>query len=234
MNELNRQVVIFGHFSSIGFNIYTQLEDISKKYNFITDATPDFIHIQNEIEVKLEMGFIAPRNVQPQLRPTLRTRDGNVVVFFGANRIHVEQNNSNTESYEEFLSMAHEIIDLVIKKNDDICINRIALNGKIMQDDPFKIMDIYKKTFKSSKLYGTNSEEFSYRINTTEFNESLRNTTNKIIAFNCAPQVPTNEKKIILCIEYDYNTKTNTEMRYTFDDLKILTELTKNFKSLII
>ena len=56
MEELVRQVVAFGDFKSIGFEVINQLNDIIKKYDMVLEATQDFsTRIKGVIESFLKL-----------------------------------------------------------------------------------------------------------------------------------------------------------------------------------
>lgn len=238
MREINRQVVIFGNFKSIGFNIVTQLGDIIKKYEFTIEAVPDFIQQKGPNGIQLNqiipVSFIPQVFSQQNFRPALKSKVYNLAVFIGSNRIHIEQNDSTTELYNQFLTSAVEILNKIVEKNNGITINRLALNGNIILEDTKKIKELYSNTFKPSPLYGTNSDEFAFRINTKEESKELRNTVNKIISFERTNEILQNqETRPIVLVNYDYNTAPNEKSIYSLDDLNVLINLTKKYKTLI-
>ena len=238
MKEYNRQIVIFGDFKSIGFNISNQMLDCINKYDLELDAAPDYISnngingvIQiNNINLMQQLPFVSQ-----SMRPVLTTKDKNFSVFIGTTRIHVEENNSEIELYNNFIDKAKEIISEIISKNEDCFINRLALNGKIVLEDINEMTKIYSNTFKESELYGTESDEFSFRINTKINSNKVNSEINKIISYNRTNEIlPNNETKPIIMIDYDYNTIRNENSRFNLEQLNYLIEEGIEFKSKII
>ncbi len=238
MKELNRQVVIFGDFNSIGFEINPQLSSIMKRLNLTMDASPD-INQANNINGVLPIdqinNFIPPIVNVPKMRPLLTTKNRQFSVFIGINRIHVEQLNTDTVTYEDFLSEAKNILASVLSESSNTFINRLAVNGRVLLEDLDIMNKKYIETFKPSNLYGDISNEFSYRINTIEKCEKLNRNVNKIIACNRTNEVlPEKKVRPIMLIEYDYNTVVQEEDRYNLDDLDSLIAVAIDFKNEVI
>lgn len=238
MKELNRQVVVFGNFNTIGFEVKPELLEVMKRLNMSMDAAPDIIQANNingVLPIDQINNIIPPMVSIPKMRPLLTTKNRQFSVFIGTNRIHVEQMNTDTDSYNDFLCEAQKILACVLSDTVSTYINRLAVNGRILIEDVKAMDKSYQDTFKPSDLYGKSSNEFSFRINTIEKNEKLNNNINKIIAFNRTNEVlPEKPLHPIMLIEYDYNTVIEDEMRYNIDDLDKLIQVAKEFKSQII
>jgi|GEM_PF-6203618 hypothetical protein len=224
MEELVRQVVAFGDFKSIGFEVINQLNDIIKKYDMVLEATQDFsTRIERGNRVVFEVGVGQPVPTIPQIRPVLVSKTRNFCVFIGASRIHVEERNASADTYEDFLTKAKEIFKDIIDRFSAIVINRIAINGKAVSRDIEKMKKVYSATFKESELYGTESNEFSFRINTIVQSQALNKSMNKIVEVNRVTEIDTNNKQQpSMFIDYDYNTVENIENTFSYDDIELL------------
>lgn len=233
MKELNRQVVIFGDFNSIGFEIKPELSAIMKRLNLSMDAAPDFIQPQN-IPIEQMNNIVPPIMSVPKMRPLLITKNRQFSVFIGTNRIHVEQFNTETDSYNDFLSDAKSLLTSILRDNTTF-IDRLAVNGRVLFEDTSKMDEIFKNTFKLSNLYGNSSKEFSFRINTVEKCDEIGIATNKIIAFERTNEaLPNNVFRPIMFADYDYNTVVQSEIQYNIDDLDKLIKIAIEFKNRII
>ncbi len=233
MKELNRQVVIFGDFKSIGFEIKPELSAIMKRLSLSMDATPDFIQPQN-VPIEQINNFVPPIMGAPKMRPLLTTKNRQFSVFIGTSRIHVEQFNTDTNSYNDFLFEAKNLLSSILKGSSTF-IDRLAVNGRVLFEDETKMDEIFKSTFKSSNLYGNSSNEFSFRINTVEKCEKLGMDANKIIAYERTNEVALNNHfRPIMFVDYDYNTVIQSEIKYEIDDLDKLVEVAIEFKNQII
>lgn len=239
MKEYNRQVVIFGDFRSINFDITSKISDLMNKYKLTIIASPDYIPVNNlngAIQINgLNMLQQPLPYIANQMRPILINQDKNLSVFIGTTRIHVEETNAETNSYDKFLSSAQEIIEKIVSVSENIYINRLAINGKFIVDTAEQMDNIYQSTFKDSVLYGKSSDEFSFRINTKVQSKAIRSEINKIISYNRTSQIlPQNELKAIMFVDYDYNTTIKDDARFTVDDLSHIIKEGASFRSNII
>ena len=237
MREINRQVVIFGNFKSIGFNILPKINNLISEYNLNVTAMPDYIQAQSIngiVPINQIQNFLPQIVTSTQMMPLLVNSKKDFSIFIGSNRIHVEQNDSTTEAYEEFLDSAIKIIATILKESKVTKINRLAVNGKLIIEDQKKINENFETIFKQSNLYDSSSDEYSFRVTTKEYSETLRSTVNKIIAFDRASEITNNsETKPIILISYDYNTIQNNNAEFEISDLSKLIKLAKEYKNQI-
>ena len=226
MKEINRQIVIFGNFRAIDFDIVSKISDIVKKYDLSLDAAPDYISnnglngiVQfNNINILQQLPLVASTS-----RPVLTTKDKKFSIFFGSKRLHIEENDESISSYETFLQKAEDIISSILTVYTDITINRLAINGKILLEEVDRMDEVYHNTFKPAEIYGDNSEEFSFRINTKIYSDALQSSINKIISYNRTSEILSNNTtKPIMIIDYDYNTVIDETKKYSFNGLRTL------------
>lgn len=168
-------------------------------------------------------------------RPVLTTKDKKFSIFFGTKRLHFEENDEAISSYETFLKKSEDILSSILTAYSGMIINRLAINGKILLEEVDKMNKVYHSTFKSSEIYGDNSDEFSFRINTKIYSDALKSSVNKIISYNRTSEIlPNNTSKPIMIIDYDYNTVIDETKRFSFNELKTLIKEGVEFKSKII
>ena len=238
MKEINRQIVIFGNFQTIGFDIISRIPNIIEKYDLSLEAAPDYIS-NNGLNGIIQLNNI---NILKQLplvtsisRPVLTTKDKKFSIFFGTKRLHFEENDEAISSYETFLKKSEDILSSILTAYSGMIINRLAINGKILLEEVDKMNKVYHSTFKSSEIYGDNSDEFSFRINTKIYSDALKSSVNKIISYNRTSEIlPNNTSKPIMIIDYDYNTVIDETKRFSFNELKTLIKEGVEFKSKII
>ena len=216
MIEKNRQIVIFGNFNGINFDSLVLFSEIKDKYKLQISAMPD-IPVE---AVKGGTPVIVNAVNNLNIRPALQSEDKKTTVFFGASRIHIEQLDQTMDSYEQFYGMALEIISDILQKIK-VVVNRIAINGQIVNYQQ-EIMDAaYKKIFKKSTLYGDTSDEWQFRITTRENNDKPSCVINKVISYTRGFVFePTGQAKAVLATVYDFNTKQDLSREFELDEIK--------------
>lgn len=217
MIEKKRQIVIFGNFNSITFDSLTSFVEIKKEYKFQINALPDLPNdVRNPVgqPVVINSGGL-------NIRPVFQSEDKKTSVFFGSSRIHIEQLDQDTESYDEYYNMATKVIEVIVKSSL-ITINRIAINGQILDFDKEAMESRYTKVFKKSKLYGENSDEWQIRINTKEQMNTLACEINKIISYarGFVFETFTGQPKQSLITTYDFNTRQGLNREFTLAEIK--------------
>lgn len=228
MKELNRQVVIFGDFNAINFEIQSKIPDVIAQLNLSLEGAPDFF---------LPNVPIPGNNTNiPKLRPILKSYDveNQFSIFIGTKRFHIEQINTDVESFDGFISQSLSIIRQILDLYPEVKMDRIAVNGRLLQDDQSVMDRVYQETFKPSLKYGEMSDEYSYRINTRITSATLKSSINKIISYIRTEETIMGQKIPVLIIEYDYNTVTNPSRRFELSDLIILSQEVKAFRNLLV
>ena len=217
MIEKKRQIVIFGNFNSITFDSLTSFSEIKNEYKFQINAMPD---IPNEVRTPVGQPVVINPNGL-NIRPVFQSEDKKTSVFFGLSRIHIEQLDQDVDSYDEYYNMAIKVIQVIVE-NSSVTINRIAINGQILDFDKEAMESRYTKIFKKSKLYGENSDEWQIRINTKEKINTLSCEINKIISYarGFVFETLTGEPKESLITTYDFNTKQGLNREFSLEEIK--------------
>lgn len=210
MLSINRQFVLFGNYNGISFNDIIQLEEIRKQFSFQMGAMPDIL---SPISIGMANSGTA------QSRPVFQSLDNHITVFFGTNRIHVEETDGDSDKYNDFVQMSRTIIDNLMKQMD-IKVNRIAINGQLFFDDEKRMDIIYKNLFKSSHLYSTASDEWQTRIRSIETIAELGCYVNKIVAYSRGSFIDNHgQNKVGLIAGYDYNTQADAQILFNREDI---------------
>jgi hypothetical protein len=230
MIEKQRQIVVFGEFSHIGFDVLSALpKNIVDKYKFQLTGYPDQpIPTNAPMPMGIQVSF-----GEPITRPTLKVNG--FLVFIGTKMIRIQQDITGTvNAYDEFVIDSLAILESITEKYSIGSFNRIACNGMIEENDEDKIKEVFKKSFKpQSKLYGDNPTEFTYRVNTIIKNESIGADTNQIILFSTAQQINMQQPMVapvnVLVVNYDINTVTPNAKTFNADNLKELIAIAKSY-----
>lgn len=234
MLEMDRQVVIFGNFNAITFNSIEQLSIIAKKYSLQFGAQPDIVFPQPKEFVQPIMHPQNQMSIFLPSRPVLNSSDGKIIVFLGSSRIHVEQKDADSNSFEEFKSMAIDIICQLLTLFK-VSVNRVALNGQFSSDDAGIINKQFDSAFKKSELYNSSSKEWQFRINTIEVDDKLGCELNKIITSSCAPVVSRDGGlNIVLQKMYDYNTRIENNKIFSVEEIKIFIDTAAKYREKVL
>lgn len=235
MKEIDRQLVAFGNFKSIDFGTINELNDIIKEYSFTIEAAQDFPTNDGVAQDAVKISITQTISTVPQIRPVLFNKDRTINIFFGSNRLHIEEINADSLTYDVFLQMGKKILNTIINRFGHITINRIAINGKLISEDEDVMNAIYSNTFKSSKWYGDKSQEYSFRINTITDSPALKCKMNKIIAINRTHQIQKDKPLTsVMLIDYDYNTVENKDAEFNYDAFGSLIEEGSQFRLSLI
>lgn len=229
MKEINRQFVIFGNFNAVTFDSVFKLDRIREKYNLSINAMPDIILPPNDRAQKVSIGIGIP-----QSRPVFQTPDQKITVFFGTNRIHVEELECDSESYNEYNTMAEEIICEIIQQLN-LKVIRVALNGRLFNDDSDWINNSFHKIFKPADFYSGNSEEWQFRIGSKEYFSEIDCEVNKIANYTRGifmDNFRNNQNGVIA--GYDINTPPNIERLFTIDEIKIFNKIAQKYRNYFI
>lgn len=210
MKEINRQFVFFGNFNSIKIDDIADLKELKDEYHFQTSAMPDIIFATQPVQPNQ-----IPIMQNLPIRPLFQTEDKSTTVFFGSTRIHVEQINNDSESFEDFKEMATRILNEV-KNKFDLKINRVALNGQLYFSESSKMEKIFADTFKKSKLHDLKSNEWQARIVTKDFNQSLNCNINKIVFYSRG--IFENQEEGMIS-SYDFNTEPGIDKIYNDQEI---------------
>ena len=233
MLEMDRQVVIFGNFNVITFNSIEQLNIIAKKYSLQFGAQPDIVLPQSKDFVQPIMLSQNQMSI-PLPRPVLNSSDGKIIVFLGSSRIHVEQKDADSNSFEEFKSMAIDIICQLLTLFN-VSVNRVALNGQFSSGDAGIIDKLFDSVFKKSELYNSSSKEWQFRINTVEVDNKLGCELNKIITSSCVPVVSREGGlNIILQKMYDYNTRVENNKIFSIEEIKTFIDTATKYREKVL
>lgn len=233
MQEKNRQFVIFGNFNSINFDNLEKLKDLKERYGFQTTAVPDI----SEIPINNNMGRINVNGLSvPNLniRPAFQSEDKRKTIFFGSSRIHIEEIDTNSDTYEEFNRISFEIIELIIQKME-VKINRVAINGQLVYTDEKMMQEIYTSLFKTSFVYGESSEEWQFRVVTSEPNDELNIGINKIATYVRGTSFDDKgNPNQVLVAGYDFNTRLETYKTFDLKEIKLFNKLGCEYRKLVI
>ena len=236
MKEIAKQFVIFGNFNVVNFENVLKLADLRSKYNLQMNAVPD-IFVSGEQEQKGINGLQANVRVSmgvPESRPVLQSADKKFTIFFGTNRIHVEELENESDNFNIFYNKAEKIICEIIEKLD-LKVNRVALNGNLFNDDNDWIKSTFNKIFLKNDLYSENSNEWQLHICSKEKNTTLGCEINKIATFTRGSFIDNyNKNQVGLIAGYDYNTQVNLDKIYSINEIKVFAEEANKYRELFI
>lgn len=227
MNEIKRQIVVFGDFSSITFNAQVELGNILNKFGLKMSVTQDILA---GVPVQTVNNMIP--NIE--MRPVFMTEDKNFSLFIGTKRIHIEQIGEGAMSFDDFLARGKEIVSTILDVYK-VNFNRLALNGRLSSYDKIFVDSLYGRIFNPSVLYGDSSEEFSFRINNVDCNQELNSNINKIISLNRTKEIlPDNNLTSVVIIDYDFNTVYDLSKTFTYENLEFFLNEACEFREVIL
>lgn len=206
MRETSRQYVIFGNFSKISFESITQLSEIKDEYGFELVGKEDMPIPPENPQQPINFSF-----QPPAVRPVFFNASNKITVFFGTNRIHVEQTNGESDEYDAFSKTARDILSRVIEIFD-LNVFRVAVNGTLLIENSDCVKTMFNKFLKESTLNNNPNEEWFVRVNPRAIDESIMNLTNRIVIANHvllnSVQMSELSTKVsrVLFLSYDYNT----------------------------
>ncbi len=206
MRETSRQYVIFGNFSKISFESITQLSRIKDEYDFELIGKEDMPTPPENPQQPINFSF-----QPPSVRPVFFNATNKMTVFFGTNRIHVEQVNGESDEYDVFYKAAKDILSRIIDVFE-LNIFRVAVNGTILIENDECIKTMFSKFFNRTALNNNPNEEWFVRVNPRALDESIMCLTNRIVTANHVSlnSVQMNELSAkasrVLFLSYDYNT----------------------------
>lgn len=225
MKELSRQFVLFGNFNSVTFDSILKLSDLREKYNLKVNAMPDIPPLSNPQQ---------PLNVQfgvPESRPIFQTLDKRTTIFFGTNRIHIEQLDSLSETYQIFNGMVMDIVSNVVE-NLGINVTRVALNGRLYNADKEWSVKVFNSIFNKSKLYSDKSNEWTVRICDKESNSVLGCEINKIAQYTRGKFVDISKQELDgLIASYDFNTQINVDKIFNETEIQEFNKLAQEYRA---
>lgn len=228
MKELSRQFVLFGNFNSVTFDSILKLSDLREKYNLKVNAMPDIPQLSNPQQ---------PLNVQfgvPESRPIFQTLDKRTTIFFGTSRIHIEQLDSLSETYQIFNGMVMDIVSNIVE-NLGINVIRVALNGRLYNSDKEWSVKVFNSIFNKSKLYSDKSNEWTVRICDKENNSVLGCEINKIAQYTRGKFVDISKQELDgLIASYDFNTQVNVDKIFNETEIQEFNKLAQEYRALFL
>lgn len=224
MKEQVRQFVIFGNFNSINFENVNVLENVKKQFDFQINGEPD-IPTMKSFEPIIQQNIV--------IRPVLKSSSSNFSVFFGTERIHVQELDCSVDTYDEFLTNSLEIIKNICEKYG-LIINRIALNGTILIDEKEKQNAIFSKVLCSNDMFDNNPDECQFRVNKKVFDTILECNINKIFSINKGKIISPNGPQDIYAISYDYNTEIGTQNNFDLDKINSFSKEGLNYRDKVV
>lgn len=223
MLEINRQFVIFGNFNSVSFEDIMKLEDIRKEYSLQINFAPDII-------VPPPAGTRFPT----ESRPIFQTADKKFTVFFGTGRIHIEELEGDSESYNSFSQKAIKILNQ-IKTALNLNISRLAINGQVFDNNQDWINRIFQNTFKTSDFCSEASDEWQFRIRNIENLADFNCYANKIVSYARGSFMDNyGRNRDGLIAGYDYNTQADAKVIFLETDLRKFLELATSYREQFI
>lgn len=232
MKEISRQLVIMGNFNAVTFDSVIKFSELREKYKLQINAMQD-IPIAQPIPLGQPMSAnrpIASVRVPIVSRPIFQSADKKFNIFFGSNRIHVEELDGDSGEYKYFNKNALEIICDIIK-GLELKVNRVALNGSLFNNDIEGIEQAFNKVFKKSDLYSGNSDEWQFHIASKDANVRLGCEINKIAAFTRGlflDNFGKNQNGLIA--NYDYNTQVNIDKIFTEEEIILFNDLAQTYR----
>jgi len=230
--EANRQFVIFGpNYTDIGFDDNDILPaDVRNQYSFSLSPTPD---MPDPTQMQ---GQIISGN-QVAIRPQYISQDKNLRVFFGGHRIHIEELNATTDTYDSFIELATHILSHVASKKK-LKVTRLAINSTQFARDT---EDAFLKYFCQSDLYSNNPYEWAFRTNAREKCKEIDTEVNKILAVTktaphpntMPPGMPMVNSKPALVVNYDFNTIPEQLKDFNITELTKFAKAASIFRSTI-
>ena len=227
MIELNRQIVLFGNFSVFGFDVQNKLKEFISENNLIFDVQ------QENSNPRIQQSSIPQIVPHPSYCPFFHDVNNSLCVLISKERIHIEQNKQDVDSYESFVTLANTFFNLLFADMENkYKITRIAANGIFSENDESFITNYLGKFLKDNELYKKDSKEYMFRINTNEENKDLKSTVNKIFYVERnSDTTMENKTSPIIYIGYDYNTVISDSAQYTLPDLEKLLKSSKEFRT---
>lgn len=226
MIEKNRQIVVFGNFECITFENISRISNLKDKYSLVLVANEDF---QPPL-INPNQQFVISTN-PPLLRPAFISNDRNFTVFFGAKRIHIEEKDADTKSYESFFEKAKEFIFEIIKSYS-VSATRAAVNGTIFETNQSFVKSTYARFFKENKLISSDMDDWGFRINSKSMTQNGK-SINRIISAQLRTEIIDSMPKNALYLSYDYNTVPNQTFENE-DELFSFFNDGKAFRSVVI
>ena len=110
-------------------------------------------------------------------------------------------------------------------------VNRVALNGRLFNDNLDWIKQTFSRVFNKSNLYSENSNEWQFRIASKDANLELGCEINKIAAFTRGiflDNVGKNQNGVIA--NYDYNTQVNIDKIFTEDEMRLFNNFAQEYR----
>lgn len=223
MQEITRQFVIFGNFKSVTFDDILKLSILKEKYSLTVNAMPDIIQIVQPIQ------FGVPPRI-PESRPLLQSADKRISVFFGTERIHVEELDGSSEKYDDYNKMALDIICQVVNQFK-LNVNRVALNGQLFNDDKDWMQKAFNRTFNKSNLYSDNSEEWQFRVGSKDYESTLGIEVYKITEYvRGVFRDNLNNNRVGVMANYDFNTKIQSDKFFNESEIIQFNKLAQKFR----
>ncbi len=226
MKEILRQFVVFGNFNSVTFDSIMKFSELRERYKLQTNSIPD-MPVGAPMPIN---GAIASVRVPVDGRPIFQSSDRKFSIFFGSRRIHVEELDGDSENYQEFNKNSLEIVCEIIKTLE-LKVNRVALNGRLFNDNLDWIKQTFSRVFNKSNLYSENSNEWQFRIASKDANLELGCEINKIAAFTRGiflDNVGKNQNGVIA--NYDYNTQVNIDKIFTEDEMRLFNNFAQEYR----
>lgn len=232
MKEISRQLVIMGNFNAVTFDSVIKFSALREKYKLQINAMQDIpvaqpIPIGQPIQGNRQITSVRVPIVS---RPIFQSADKKFNIFFGSNRIHVEELDCDSGDYKDFNKNALEIICEIIK-GLELKVNRVALNGSLFNDDSTWIEQAFNRVFKKSDLYSGPSNEWQFHIASKDANAQLGCEINKIAAFTRGlflDNFGKNQNGLIA--NYDYNTQVNIDKVFTEDEVRFFNDLAQSYR----
>lgn len=236
MRETVRQFVIFGNFNSVKFDNVLNLKEIRSRYNLQLNAMPDIPNPpdNNQGGQPIAPGIVINGVQTLESRPIFQTSDKRFQIFFGTKRIHIEEFEGSSESYFEFNKKAVEIICEIIH-GLKLKVIRVALNGRLYNDDKKWATEAFNKIFNRTELYSDNSMEWQFHIASKENNTVLGCEINKIASYargNFIDGLGKMQNGIIA--NYDFNTQVNIEKIFNEKEIRLFNECAQKYRSQFI
>ena|GEM_PF-6172747 len=183
------------------------------------------------LQISVPNGFFSlpPIVQQPiQVKPLLVFPDGITRMVFSDDRIHVEQNNVESDTYTAFLNLSDKLFETIFEITE-LTVNRLAVNGVLECSDD-KTMDfLFRETFKSSSKYCSSPKEWNVAITSETTSEALNCQVNKMTTYQ-RMRLPDNSCKILMM--YDYNTFIDINKQFIKSDLTAFTKEAVEFRFL--
>lgn len=210
MQEISRQLVLFGDFSSMNFQ---QISDAFKgpinQFNLTISAIQDEIESINQVQITL------PAN--PPIRPMFENKNFGIRVLFLSKKIRIiGESGLLNNSVDVFEKLCKSIIEALCALSIEIF--RVGVNGSGVVLNSEKIKNVYNYFFNANEFSSDNTNDWSFKTNKrTKF---VLDSNNTLVVNNIVSAITGLFNNLYaLQLNYDFNNVPGKDLVFSKDDL---------------